>query len=281
MSWITENICSFLTDFIGGLIDSYGAFINNVFFSFVAIANTNEYYINAQSLFVLIGFSLVGLMTAKVVASGYMMETAYDSEEDPFNLICRIAETTAIISCAGWIFSYGLQISRDLCDDLLNSTDVTGFADKTQELLQFTSMGSRSDSAFVVMLLIICISFVIFTVMSGLRAGELLVMNLFLPLFAIDLLTNSRERWSNFIMGYAFAFISYSVQTLFFMIALKSYISANYTNQSYMLSTLVWMIVAIKAPQFIEKYLYQTGVSKAASSGLRMVVQTAAMRAAA
>lgn len=281
MAWITENICSFLTDLLSGIVDAYGSFINNIFFSFVAIANTNEYYINAQKLFVLLGLALVGLMVAKVVASGYMMETAYDSEEDPFNLLIRIAEATAVISCSGWIFNYGLQVSKDFCDDLLGSTDVTGFSGKTQELLQVSMTGSRTDSAFIVMLAILLIAFIVFSVMSGLRAGELLVMNLFLPIFAIDLLTNSRERWSNFIMGYAFAFISYAIQTLFFMIALKSYISANYTNQSYMLSTLVWMIVAIKAPQFIEKYLYQTGVSKAASSGLRMVVQTAAIKAAA
>ncbi len=280
MSWITENICSFLTDLLSGVVDAYGTFINNVFFSFVAIANTNEYYMNAQRLFVLLGLALVGLMAAKVVASGYMLETAYDSEEDPFNLLIRIAEATAVISCSGEIFSYGLQMSKDFCEDLLNSTDVTGFSGKTQELLQITMTGSNQVSAFIIMIAVLLIAAIVFSVMSGLRAGELLVMNLFLPIFAIDLLTNSRERWNNFIMGYVFAFISYAVQTLFFMIALKSYMSANYTNQSYMLSTLVWMVVAIKAPQFIEKYLYQTGVSKAASSGLRMIVQTAAIKMA-
>lgn len=280
MSWITENICSFLTDLLSGVVDAYGTFINNVFFSFVAIANTNEYYMNAQRLFVLLGLALVGLMAAKVVASGYMLETAYDSEEDPFNLLIRIAEATAVISCSGEIFSYGLQMSKDFCEDLLNSTEVTGFSGKTQELLQMTMTGSNQVSAFIIMIAVLLIAAIVFSVMSGLRAGELLVMNLFLPIFAIDLLTNSRERWNNFIMGYVFAFISYAVQTLFFMIALKSYMSANYTNQSYMLSTLVWMVVAIKAPQFIEKYLYQTGVSKAASSGLRMIVQTAAIKMA-
>lgn len=278
MSWITENICSFLTDLLSGFIDAYGTFINNVFFSFVAIANTNEYYMNAQKIFVLLGLALVGLMTAKVVASGYMLETAYDSEEDPFNLLIRIAEATAVISCSGEIFSYGLQMSKDFCEDLLNSTDVTGFSGKTQELLQMTMTGSNQVSAFIIMITVLLIAAIVFSVMSGLRAGELLVMNLFLPIFAIDLLTNSRERWNNFIMGYVFAFISYAVQTLFFMIALKSYMSANYTNQSYMISALIWMVVAIKAPQFIEKYLYQTGVSKAASSGLRMVAQTAAFK---
>lgn len=280
MSWITENICSFLTDLLSGVVDAYGTFINNVFFSFVAIANTNEYYMNAQRLFVLLGLALVGLMAAKVVASGYMLETAYDSEEDPFNLLIRIAEATAVISCSGEIFSYGLQMSKDFCEDLLNSTEVTGFSGKTQELLQMTMTGSNQVSAFIIMIAVLLIAAIVFSVMSGLRAGELLVMNLFLPIFAIDLLTNSRERWNNFIMGYVFAFISYAVQTLFFMIALKSYMSANYTNQSYMLSTLVWMVVAIKAPQFIEKYLYQTGVSKAASSGLRMIVQTVAIKMA-
>lgn len=279
MAWITENFCSFLTDLISSIIDSFGTFINNIFFTVVAFADTNAYYQNAQKLFVLVGFSLAGLMTAKVVASGYLMETAYDPEEDPFNLLVRIAQTTAVISCSGWIFSYGLQVSRDLCTDLLGATDVTGFDGKTRELLQFANMGEGGVS-FIVMLLILLIAFIVFTVMSGLRAGELLVMNLFLPVFSVDLLTNSRERWNNFFTGYIFAFVSYAIQTLFFMIAMKSYLTATYTNQIYMMSALIWMIVAIRAPKFIEKYLYQTGVSSAASSGFRMVAQTVVMRTA-
>lgn len=282
MSWISENICALLTDLLSAVIDSYGTFISNIFFSFVKVASENTYYKNGQMLFVLLGFSLIGLMTAKIVSSGYMLETAYDSEEDPFNLLIRIAQATAIISSAGWMFSFGLQMSKDLCTDLIGSTAVTGFDGQTRALLDVikTNSGPQPNLAFIGMILIILISFIIFTIMSGLRAGELLVMNLCLPIFAVDLLTNSREIWNNYFMGYIFAFFSYAIQSLFFMISMKNYLSATYTDQKYMLSALIWIIVAIKAPQFIEKFLYKTGVSNAASSGLRIVTQSLIMRSA-
>lgn len=280
MGWITENICNFATDILNAVISIYGNFIGNVFFRFVDIANTNIYYQNAQRFFVALGFALAALMAVKIVASGYLLETAYDSEEDPFNLLIRVAETVAVISCSGWIFEYGLRISRDFCDDLIGSTNVSGYGEQTLTLLQEMQVINESFISALILLVIICISFIIFTIMSGIRAGELLVMTLFVPIFAIDLMTNSRERWNNFFTGYVFAFISYAIQTFFFMLALKSYVLASYMNQDYMLSALIWIIVAIKAPQSIEKYLYQTGVSRAASSGIRMVIQTAALKLA-
>ena len=104
-------------------------------------------------------------------------------------------------------------------------------------------------------------------------------MKLFMPIFAIDLLTSSRERWNNFFMGYMLAFFTYAIQILFYTVAMKTYVSASFSNRMNLVAACIWMIIAIRAPQFLEKYLYKSGVSSAASSGIRMIAQTAMFKA--
>lgn len=114
------------------------------------------------------------------------------------------------------------------------------------------------------------------------RGAELVALMLFFPFFCLDMLTNSRERWNNFKMAYMFAAITYSFQILFFTIAMKSYATAATGSSGetslYWIGTIVFLIMAIRGPKTIEKYLYTSGVSNAAHSGIRMLVQTAAMK---
>ena len=281
MSWITQNFNSFVTDITGGTIELFGNIINNVFFYVVKIALQNEYIKNAQKLLVAMALALIGLVVLKIVFSGYLLETDYDSEADPFNLVLRIAETTAVISCSGWIFDTLLQLSKDFANDMMMSTEVTGYSEQTQALLDPTVLSNSSNgiTCYISLIAAMLIGVMVFMVVSGLRGGELIAMKLLLPIFALDMLTSSRERWNNFFMGYILAFFTYSFQILFYMVSIKSYASASYTNSLYLVTALIFLILAIRAPKFLEKYLYKSGVSSAASSGLRMIIQTAVIKA--
>ena len=77
------------------------------------------------------------------------------------------------------------------------------------------------------------------------------------------------------------AVFSYSVQILFYTIAMKSFMSCNWNKPWYGVAALCWLILAIRAPKFLEKYMYTTGVAAAASGGLRLVAQSVVIRAAA
>lgn len=281
MSWITENILSVITDFIGSVIEFFGELINNIFFYIVDMAISSPYGQNAQKVMVAVGFALVSLMVVKIVMSGYLLETDYDSDADPFDLLVRISETTAVISCEGWIFDFTLQLSKDFASDLISSTNVSGYSSQTQSLIDAAVLANTgaSTSTYVILILAILIATIIFMFVSGLRGGELVAMKLFMPIFAIDFLTSSRERWNNFFMGYMLAFFTYAIQILFYTVAMKTYVSASFSNRMNLVAACIWMIIAIRAPQFLEKYLYKSGVSSAASSGIRMIAQTAMFKA--
>lgn len=282
MGWITDSICQFVTDIIGSVISYFGELINNIFTNMVILNNKNVYVVGAHKFIVALSYALAALFVVRQVFSGYITETDYDSDADPFNLCIRIAETVAMISCSGWIFNTFLKLSNQFASDIIGSTSGNlGVVGKTQELLKIKpdQLGGMMI-AFVLLLLLLVICFIAFTIVAAIRGAELIAMKIFFPLFALDLLGTRRERWTNYFTGYMIAFFSYGVQMLFYTIAMKSFVSSKWDNPQYMIGSIAFLYFAIKAPKFLEKYLYSSGVSSAASGGLRLVAQTMVFKVA-
>lgn len=275
MSWITTGLCEFFSDMIGSAIEYFGEFINNIFYSVVDLNNENVYVNGAFKFMIAAALALIVLLSIKQVFSTYVMETDNDSDADPFELVVRIAQTVAVITCSGEIFNITLKISKEFASDLIGSTsDSVSLVRKTQELLSIPpgEMGGRLF-AFILVLLITVGTFLVFTFISVMRGAEIIAMKIMLPVFALDLLGTRRERWNNFFTGYMIAFFSYGIQILFYTIAMKSFVSSNWNKPEYMLGTIGFLILAIKSPKFLEKFLYVSGVSQAASGGIRMLLQ--------
>lgn len=279
MSWISENIAEFFTDLISGMLKAFGDAINNCFYEVVKIGTENVYVQNANKFLIVFALSAIAMLVGKIVLEGDVLEVDYDADEDPVNLLMRIAQTVAVVSCSGWIFNYIFQFSQDFTADVLSSSNATGVKDITNGLLNVENPAVDELLIFNMLINLMLIGYIVFAVVSGFRGAELIAMKLFTPLFALDLLNTNRERWNNFFMGYLLAFISYAFQTLFFMLSLYSYASVSINRMGYIISAFGWLIMAIIGPHFLEKYLYKSGVSKVAGSGLRMVVQTVMLKA--
>ena len=279
MSWLFENVCDFISSAIGGTVDFFGELVNNIFYSIIDYGVNNAYVIGAQKLFITIALALIALVVLKIVTAGYLLETDYDSDADPFNLLVRIAETVAIITNSGWLFNFLLNASKDFTTDIIGSVAETGYADQTRSLVSVDLSGMANMLLpYLAMIALMLVAIIIFTVVAGLRGGELIFMNLLLPVFALDLLTSSRERWNNFIMGYFTAFFTYGIQILLYNVALKSYATASYSEPLYFITAVAFLIMAIRSPKFLERYLYRSGVSTAATSGMRLMFQTVVMK---
>lgn len=279
MSWLLENVCDFISSAIGGTVDFFGELVNNIFYFIIDYGVNNAYVIGAQKLFITIALALIALVVLKIVTAGYLLETDYDSDADPFNLLVRIAETVAIITNSGWLFNFLLNASKDFTTDIIGSVAETGYAGQTRSLLSVDLSGMANMLLpYLAMIALMLVAIIIFTVVAGLRGGELIFMNLLLPVFALDLLTSSRERWNNFIMGYFTAFFTYGIQILLYNVALKSYATASYSEPLYFITAVAFLIMAIRSPKFLERYLYRSGVSTAATSGMRLMFQTVVMK---
>lgn len=281
MNWITENLCSMLRDMTIGIIDFFGEMVNNIFYSIVELNNENAYVINANKFFISLSLSLAALLVVKQVLSGYVLETDHDPEADPFNLLVRVAESIAVICSSSWIFNTVMNLMKKFSKDLIGSTTGTGVQGQTIKLLETDeTMLPTALPAGRLMLLIMVVAFALFTVVAGLRGCEVIAMKLFLPIFALDLIGTRRERWNNFFTGYMIAVFSYSIQILFYTIAIKSFVIATWSKPWYAIASICWLVLAMRAPKFLEKYMYVSGISSAASGGLRLVAQSVVIRSA-
>lgn len=279
-SWISENVCEYFTDQIAGTITLFGDKINNIFYTIVDAALSNAYVIGANNFLVVFALSAVVLIVGKEVLDGNLIEVNGDPDEEPINLLMRVSECVAIISCFGSVFDYMLAFSRKFAADLLSSSNASGVKDITSGLINIDVSNTGSAAGmYLTVIFLVLIGFIAFALVSGFRGAELIAMKLFAVLFALDMIHANRERWNNFFMAFLLAMFSYGFQTLFYVLALKSYASASINDMGYCISAMSWLILAIIGPHFLEKYLYKSGISNAAGSGLRMLVQTAMIKA--
>lgn len=102
-----------------------------------------------------------------------------------------------------------------------------------------------------------------------------------LPIFAVDMLKANPERWNMFIFQYFISFISYLVQMFCFQMYAILYSHLDFTDFRQYLVMVGWLILCIKAPKTLEKYIYATGTGRAVSQGasrLGQVVMYAGMK---
>ena len=280
ISWISENICEYFTDQISGAIALFGDKINNIFYATVDAGVSNAYVVNANTFLVVFALAAVALIVGKEVLDGDLIDVNYDPDDSPMDFLLRIAEAVAVISCFGALFDYLMVFSKRFASDLLGSSNATGVKDITSGLINIDLSNTGSAAGmYITVVMLVFIGFIVFAVVSGFRGAELIAMKMFAVIFALDLIHANRERWNNFFMAFLLAMFSYGFQTLFYILSLKSYASASINDMGYCLSAIGWLLMAIIGPHFIEKYLYKSGISKAAGSGLRMLAQTAMIKA--
>ena len=90
-----------------------------------------------------------------------------------------------------------------------------------------------------------------------------------------------RSRWNMFIFQYFISFISYLVQMFCFQMYAILYAHLDFTDFRQYLVMVAWLILCIKAPKTLEKYIYATGTGRAVSQGasrLGQVVMYAGMK---
>ena len=140
-----------------------------------------------------------------------------------------------------------------------------------QEAVQTMDTAQSQSIGMIFTLFIILIGFIIFCVVAGVRGAELTLMKLLLPLFAVDLLTTNRERWNNFFTTYMITFFSYSLQLICFKMCSMTFMAINYDGDYSIrfVTVLGWLILMIRAPRWLEKFAYSSGIGNAAASTMR------------
>ncbi len=274
MNWITKNIMGAIADCISGILDVFGNFISNIF-DLVADVNLNSGIVtNCSNFTILFGLAFLGLAAGKQILDVYVFQTSGDPDTEPLQIVVRIAQACAVICSSTWIFNEFLKFTQYFTSDLLSSAAENDVSSHMKSLVSMViDLEGNRMIGYTIILLLLLIGFVTFCVVAGIRGAELTLMKILFPLFAVDLLTTNRERWRSFFTTYVITFMSYSIQLLCFKMCSMTFVTLDYDgNFSIRFITVIgWMVMMIRAPKWMEKFAYSSGLGGTVSSGIRFL----------
>lgn len=271
MNWITKNVFGFIADTIESLLVSYGDMIEYMF-EIIADANLNNSMLtNAAAFTTTFALVCLALIAGKQCLDVYVFETAGDDSASPFDLVVRLAQAVAVIGSSAWIFNEMLALSKWVASDLMIATngshDYSNFltGNILNQIGQARQMLETQGVAMLVTSAMTTIGLIIFSITAGIRGAELTLMKLLFPLFAIDLLTTDRERWKNFITSVVVIIFSYGLQLALFKMCCLTLSQINYDGgiTTRFVTAIGFIVLMIRAPKWLEKWAYTTGVASA------------------
>jgi hypothetical protein len=122
----------------------------------------------------------------------------------------------------------------------------------------------------------------IFSVIAVIRAVELAMMFIVLPIFCVELCFTNRERLKGLITNIVVTGVYYSLQLLLFkvyLITLGFTMTGIVSNSDSPLSisaftSLGLLIAVLKSPKWLEKFAYNSGVGDSVKRGTSATIQT-------
>jgi len=260
MSWLTEIINSFLTDLVNDVLTSITTFIE-FFFTHIDWASEIGGVNAATNVIMGVSVTLLVFMAMKQLVSVYILETGGDADMDPMQMLVKVFLAIALITTQPFI-----------SDSLLKAADLLYNAIINQFLVQETDttklLAVINPSFFNLLLYVIYAVFLIIIIVKAMiRAIELIFYKMLFSLFCVDLVTVGSERFTAFMTSYLVTIFGYIIQVMCVRMSMVVFLEQNGT-MSY-LEAIVLVSFAIKAPNWLEKFTYSTGVGKKAAGGVR------------
>ena len=216
MSWLLNLIADALSEFVNGLLDIVGDLIDSLFL-FVLNANQTNFVSGLCTFSSVLGMVVLSFAATKRIFDVYIMQTEGDPDQNPIEIIYRLAMAVAIIGSNAWIYTELRNIALALVNDVGNVDVSISITNSLANAIQLVAGGLPGVIvAFVLFILVLIIALLIFAIITAIKASEITLMRILLPIFAVDLITSDRERWKTFFTAYVTAFCGYAVQIICF-----------------------------------------------------------------
>lgn len=276
IDWLSKLIFGFLGNELLKLVEYLKVAINNMFTAIVLI-NDNKYVISAAQYAQKLAMSLLVMLALKKIIMTYGLQTDGDPDQDPFELLYRGTMAMAIISVSDLLFKEGLKLADAVSNDLLKTSSAMDVSTGLTALFQ-TDIEKAAVSftiGAITILLLVC-----FHISATVRGAELMLMKIMMPLFACDLINSNPQRWNTFVPDLISTLMSYGLQLFCYFMFTYNFGNISVTNlNSASIAAFGWMILAIRTPKWLEKYIYKTGVGSAVAKTGQTAAQAAVMLA--
>lgn len=274
-NWIIKQLNEAITEVGLAFIDWFQDGIVKIFDKGTTFANQTE-VVGAINAVTLISCALITVVVGAEILSTYAFETNGDPEGDPMQLLVKTSQILCLICCNGIIYDTMSKLASLLTKDLnAGATPDKVFTTAKDSL----TMTSRTG----MMILFYLIVMAVFAVKAAIRGMELAWMKILWSVFALDLITVSAERWNAFFWSYLKTFFGFSLQLLAFSLSITNYCTGiAKSSGTEFLYSLGWIYVAFKTPEWLEKYVYSSGLSRMAkglfSGGMQMAYLSRMMK---
>lgn len=264
MNWATEVVLNICNDFLQDVVNVITGFVQNFYASAENMVQ-DKVIENAATAVSGVVILLTILVVSKNLFTTYVAQTDGDADADPLQMLVKAAQTLAVTGISAVMTDKFLSYSRHFTDFLTSNVkvDMDGFDVMLGALITMSPIGMLVSSIITIMI-------IIFLVRGAIRGAELCLMKILLPIFSIDLLTVSHERWNAFITSYLITLFGYSLQLLCFRVAITKMTSPS--DFSALLIAVGFMYMAIKSPSWLEKFCYSSGLSRTATAGAQSLV---------
>lgn len=199
----------------------------------------------------------LSVLAVKHILTTYVLETDGDKDMDPLQYLVKVTVSIALIQISPFLMNYLLKLAEKASSAMIGSTN---FALKQELTIPEFLNNSVVKATGVLVMCVYAVAMIMLLVKACIRIAELCLMKILLPLFACDIVTPSRERWNAFIVSYLITIFGYIIQLFSLNLSIKYY-SGAYEMGSIMLSFGL-MYFAVKAPKWLEKFCYSSGIGQ-------------------
>lgn len=272
MDFLLKALTNFIANILRGMLDSMMTGIMSTFQTSMKNFTTHGLIVSAHNTVLGISISLVILFCVKQYFNVYVMESSGDPDADPMDILVRGAEATAIATCSSWFFYTFMNFCSAFASDILEGTsDVDYIASFDSAIEVLVAAPSRNGFIWLIFLLTVIIGIIAFAIIATIRALELSLMYIILPLFCVELTQTSHERFNGLLTNIVVTGLYFSLQLLLFylfldqLIAVLTGVTADSTMQPSAFVALGFMIGMLRSPKWLDKFVYNTGVGSTAA----------------
>ena len=264
---ILQNLFfQFISDVIIDSVNAFETFLNDLFSGSVDMLSKLDPVNETCRITTVIGSALVVLFVLYKLFDVYIFENSGDSDADPLDLIVKGAFAMAVIQSNETIFHVLKDLAEDFADDLSKGAKLKDdFKTGITALLRKGTDVSGTANIIIAVILVVAVIAVL--IKMSIRGAELMLMKILFPIFASDIVSTNSEKWSSFFASYLVLFFGYSIQLFCFDMFVSSFATLTFSeNLDFHEGTVTWMLLggwllmSIKAPKWLDRYTYSSGV---------------------
>lgn len=208
---------------------------------------------------------LLCVMVAKQAFTTYITETDGDPDMDPTQLLLKFSMGLAAMWAVFPIFSISLDWGKKIAVMVVGASEVKIDYNINAISAILLKAGNPVITPFLLFLIVGGILFFCFK--AGMRGAELVLFRILWPIFCCDFISPSREKWNSFAFSFAVTTFSYGIQMLLFKTGLLFFLIMGERDDvaTPFFMGMAFIYMACKAPQWITKFSYNSGVGQVAT----------------